>query len=666
MGKKTTAAAVTPRVASAGGVSSHNILGDLAAKGLSKAAPHTVPWILGAGMLPVGAITHATWGTAEALPWASAALALSGAALTGVTWAVSRYRHTLGRMQSTGTTAVASGWLLAATITGPTMRPTLDLGLWLGGTLAAAWNIRNVVRPHEAGEAGGSPMTGVSLFKRLLTGTAEKAGLDVAVTGVQAEPHRITGTVELAEGHTVEDLQRAIPTMEAAGRLPSGTLVATPNPRDAGAPTMTLSNPLLLEEPILWPGPSRPGGSIAEPLRVGVFQDGTPIEIVLPGSHIQIMGMTGSAKSTGIGWTILGEIFTRHDVVVLFVDITKGRQTAGPMEPALHRLEGTVAGAQAVMNQIQAILSQRTDDLAALDLLKWAPGCGLPYMVLWIEEAADVFDKIEMTEFVNLMRALRSAGGSIVWSLQRADSTQMPTMVKGQGAAWICAGVANSHDAGWGLSDDQEEAGAKPERWGASKPGMAYVQVPGVDRERIAMPGRFYDWGTTDERRVAAMRAHALAWPATRKPVDPTTAKVCVTTTAVQGQTDDRRDELETTSVIREYVTPNGELDGADATMPPVDPDAPLADVADVPLGDPDAVKMSPDQAREVLDQALAEFADGRPFGPKELGHVLTTTGLKRGWIQKVLKERVEAGVLDHDPDARDQRAYRVRALTNA
>ncbi|GGP97419.1 hypothetical protein [Streptosporangium pseudovulgare] len=660
--RKTTAPA---RAITEGGVIYDNVLERVVAAGIAKAAPHAVPWLAGAGMVPVAAATHGMWGTAEALPWASAGLALSGAGLTAVTWAISRYRHVLGRLQSTGTTAVASGWLLAATITGPTARPTLDFGLWLGGTLAAAWNIRNVVRPNDAGDLGGALPAGRDLFKRLLTGTAEKAGMEVRVGSVTAEPHRITGAVELADGDTVEDLQRSIPAMEAAGRLPTGALVATPNPANAGTPTVTLSDPLLLEEPILWPGPSRPGGSIAEPLRIGIFQDGTTFEICLVGSHLQIMGMTGSAKSTGGGWTILGEIITRRDVVVLFVDVTKGEQTVGPLRPALHRVESTVSGARTLMGELSAILAERTNDLAARDLLKWAPGCGLPYMVLWIEEAADVFDHIDMEEFINLMRAIRSAGGSIVWSLQRADSTQMPTMVKGQGGAWMCFGVANGHDAGWGLSDAQRDAGAAPERWKNTNPGKVYAEVPGVAPERIAMAARVYDWGTTDERRVAAMRAHAAAWPAAAKPVDATTARLCRTgphhpadgagiLTAVPAAADD---DLEVTAVTTEYLR----TEDPDPGRPQPDIDAELDDVEDTPLGEP--VKLSPAEAREVLDRALAALADGRPFAPRDLGHVLDATGMGRAWIQKSLKARVEAGELEHDPE---RGTYRVRALAAA
>ncbi|OUD00091.1 hypothetical protein [Streptosporangium minutum] len=647
-----------------GGVIHDKVLQRAIAGGVAKALPHTVPWIAGAGMLPVSALTHGLWGGAQALPWATAGLALSGAALTAVTWAISRYRHPLGRMQSTGTTVVASGWLLAATITSPTARPTLDIGLWLGGTLAAAWNVRNIVRPNEANEDQGSALTGAGLFKRMFTANAEKVGVEVGVRNVKAGAHRITATAELSDGDTAEDLQKATGAIEATAGLPMGSIVVTPNRRNAGEPTVTLSNPMLLEEPILWFGPSRPGESVAEPLRVALFQDGEMAEVILPGAHLQVMGMTGAAKTTAGAWGFWGELITREDSALIVVDITKGEQSIGPARPALHRVVNTKAATKKFFAELQATLSERLDHLAAKDLIAWQEGCGLSYLVVWIEEAADVFDFIDMDEFTNLARMLRSAGGSLVWSLQRADSTQMPTIVKGQGGSKLCFGVANAHDAHWGLSEEQEDAGARPEQWKATQPGMAYGEMPGIAAERIAMPMRFLDWGTSNEARVRNFRAHCAAWPATARPVDPITAKICPTPgaayvaadqAAAVNETDDNDPEV--TNVTAEYLTPDPELDDSQ----PVDLDAPLDEVEDAPLGSGE--KMNSATANAVLDKALSEFADGREFQPRDLRHVLDTTGLGRGWIQKQLKVRIAAGSLEHDPETN---TYRVRALAHA
>ncbi|MGI5293286.1 hypothetical protein ACQEVF_59615 [Nonomuraea polychroma] len=652
----------TARVVTEGGVVTENMVRYMAGKALATVAPHTAPWLFGAGMLPVSMATHAWWGTAAALPWASAGLALSGAGLTAVTWAVSRYRHALGRLQSTGTAAVASGWLLAATITGPTSRPTLDLGIWAGATLATAWNIRSIIRPKIDPEgamlAPGGPG---SLFKALFTQGQDKVEVE-GVRNVKVGANAIAGTVQLGGGDTAEDLQRALPGIEAQHGLPGGSLMVTPNRANAGEPTATMTNPLLLDNPIPHPGPSAPGASVAKPLMVSTFQDGTQLGLGIVGQHLQIMGMTGAAKTTAIAWGIWGEFVTRADGALVVVDITKRDQTVAPARPALHGAVTEVNKARAFFKEwLPAWAEERLAEMGKRELIAWEEGCGLTYLLVSLEEAADVFEHIDMAEFVNLARMLRSAGGGFIWSLQRADSSQMPTIVKGQGGGKICAGVESAHDAGWGLTEEQEKAGAKPQQWRANHPGMAYADAQGVTRERIAMPSRFYDWGPTNAARVANFAAHCAQYPAEARPVDPITAKLLAKLggqpTTPGGQP---AGETKEASVAGEYLKPDPEMDAQDSARP-VNPDADLPDAPDVPLGGAQAQKMPPEEARVALDRALQAFADGQPFAPRDLGGVLGETGLGRAWLQKQLKAKVSEGVLEHDPDA--DKPYRVRVL---
>ncbi|MEV4251380.1 hypothetical protein AB0J63_49355 [Streptosporangium canum] len=574
---------------------------------------------------------------------------------------MSRWRHALGRFQSTATAGAAAGYLLAATITGPFERPTLDLWFWAGGTLCALWNVRTIIRPKVDPEgtmlAPGGPG---ALFKTLFL---EQERVDVeAVRNVKVGPTAIAGTVELGGGDTATDLQRALPGIEAEHGLPVGSLTATENLHNAGQPTVTLTNPLLLEQPVAYPGPSAPGRSVAHPLRVAMFQDGTPFGLEIVGSHLQIMGMTGAAKTTAGAWNLWGEFITRKDGALIVVDITKGEQTVGPARPALHGAITTKAAARTFFKRdLPAWAAERLEAFGKADLIAWQEGCGFPYLLVHLEEAADIFEHIDMDEFVNLARMLRSAGGGFVWSLQRADSTQMPTIVKGQGGGKVCFGVESGHDAKWGLTDAQERAGARPDQWRDRQPAMAYSDTRGVTPDRIAMPQRWFDWGATNAERVANFRAHCAQYPATARPVDPTTAQLLNTLAGTAGGPA-AADEMKEAGVSGDYLTPDPELDAQDAANP-VDPDAELAEVTDVPLGKPEAEKLDREDALIVLDRTLATFGDGRPFGPKDLYGVMASTGFGRGWLMKQIKSRVDAGVLEHDEEAG---TYRVRVLANA
>src|SRR5690606_15948717 len=115
-----------------------------------------------------------------------------------------------------------------------------------------------------------------------------------------------------------------------------------------------------------WPGPSRPGASVADPIRIGLWQDLDPVEYGIVGHHLQVMGMTGSGKSVGGAWNVLGELITRRDVAVFAADVTKGRQTLGPLAASLHRFETTREGARAMLRDLAARVKQRTDRLSAM------------------------------------------------------------------------------------------------------------------------------------------------------------------------------------------------------------------------------------------------------------------------------------------------------------
>ncbi|MBX6386698.1 MAG: hypothetical protein IRZ07_27600 [Microbispora sp.] len=677
MGSKTATRAVMTASREGGVVTYRSgVVGDLLGNAARAVAPHTAPWLLGAGLMIPAYGLHELWGGS---PWAAAGLTVSGGVVTAATWLVSRWRHVLGRLQSTGTAAAASGYLLAATITGPTSRPVIDLWIWAGGTLAAAWNIRNIIRPKVDPDGTMYAVNGgpAALFKRLFTDGQDKVQVE-AVRNIRVSPTAITGTVQLGNGNTTDDLQRALAGIEAQHGLPVGSLTATVNRHNAGAPTVTLSNPLILDDPIPWPGPSAVGASVARPLQVATFQDGSTFGLGIVGQHLQVMGMTGAAKTSGIAWSIWGEFITRTDGALIVIDITKKDQTIAPARTALHAAitEKSIAR-EFFSTWLPEWAEERLEAMGEAGLIAWQEGKGFTYLEVWLEEAADIFRFIDMEEFINLARMLRSAGGGFAWSLQRADHTQMPTIVKGQGGGKICGGVESAHDAGWGLTDEQEAAGAAPQQWRANQPGMAYADAQGVPRDKIAMPMRFYDWGPDNEARVANFRAHCEQYPASARPVDPITAKLLArieaatkaltkTTPAAGGPA--AADETKETAVISEYLKPDPELDAHDAANP-VSPDAELPEAPDIPLGGPAPDLGATDEERRknaqlVLDRALAGFGDGRPFAPRDLGGVLTATGFGRGWLMKQIKARVASGALEYDPDS--DKPYRVRVLEAA
>ncbi|MGC5012985.1 hypothetical protein ACLQ2R_19660 [Streptosporangium sp. DT93] len=639
----------------------------VAAREVSKAIVLGGPWLVGLLTLGVGSAFHFILDSddPDVVAWTVFLLAAAVLVLTAVTYGQSHARGTWGRVHTTLTMLLCGLWVTAATINGPMTVVTGRLMLIGGFTLALTWNIRSVIRLKgiDVAAVAADPLS--ALFGQ----GAERAGMAIEAKTTAATAHKVEGAVQLEQGkQTAEDLQRKVPYIESGIGLPPGSITASIDPDDASKAKITVSDPRVMKRPIPWPGPSRPGESIAKPLRPGLWQDLDEVAHIIVGHHVQVMGQTGSGKSIGGAWNYIAEIVTRHDAAVFAIDVTKGEQTLGPLAESLHRFETSKAGAKALIREMQAKVKERTDQLAAMGLQKWKEGCGLTYWVLWLEECPDILDLLsdkEMDDFLSLLKAIRSAGGTVVLSLQRSDYTQMPTLARGQ-LAKMCFGVENSADASFGLSDAQQDANARPELWSNKQPGMAYLDAPSIPDERIAMPNRTYAWGCVgeqidDERANAEMRAHAAAWPAAAKKVDAGTAALSrlpgggqalegdveQPAAAVDGQ-DGEDDDEEVRNVAAEYQT----IDDPDPTVQ-AGLDDPIRDDPDDPEWEftPPAVSMTAAERGAALLAHLHGLWDegARDFATRDLRPLWESTDMSRAWAQKQLKRLVEAGVLGYD-----------------
>ncbi|WP_242903691.1 DNA translocase FtsK [Actinomadura terrae] len=497
----------------------------IAVSAVSKVGVLVPPWAL-LGLLTIAAaIAHAVWGAPPAVTWATMAGTLSTVTLTGLTWAVSHQRGLLGRTHSTLTTFGAGLWFTIATITGITQQVTLMLLAFGGATLAIGWNIRAVIRqtPSDAAHSG-DPLA--TLFDQAKVSFGLK-GAKVRTTEVTE--HKVKGKMALPAGEkTAEDAIKNTDHMESGMKLPPGSVIVAQDEDDASQAHITFSDPRRIKQPIPWPGPSRPGASVGEPLRVALYQDGDYVEHRFTGHHLQIMGRTGSGKSIGGAWNYVAEIITRRDAAVFSIDISKDDQTMGPLRPALHRFETTKTGAVALIRQMHAEIPRRTKWLAERGYQAWEPGCGLTYWYLHLEEVAKLFSELsseDAEKLEEIVKEIRSAGGSLLLSLQRADYTQIPTLIRSQ-MAKMCFGLSDPEDVKYGVSARQRKAGVHPHEWEDFYPGMAYLDAKSIRPTHYAMPLRTFSWGKTNNAANAAMRAHAAAYPASDRAGDEFTRRL--------------------------------------------------------------------------------------------------------------------------------------------
>lgn len=494
------------------------------------AAAYGPPWIAALAVIAAGWTAHKLWGTT--LPSAAivpcGVLACTGV-LTGLAWAHSRARDPLLRWHTTAVTGAAGLSITISCIAGVplSLRAPWTVVLLFGGVVTAlSWNIRrlDVVRGegkdhHPAGKDD----------------LATQLGLPGAKFGkAKVDGPRAEIVVTTAGGQDYADVQKAAGRVAALAHLPPNSVRAVPDPDDASKARMVMVTEDVLRRQLPWPGPSHPGGTMADPVLPGLYEDGLPEQLWFAGNwhprrpktvehrnatHLLIMGMSGAGKTM---WALIiaAEILTRRHVALIWVDVVKGLQSARPIEDGVDVLVTDPKHAKGLLAGLKRAVAYRAQWLGENGFREWWPGCGKPYVVVWIEEAPSVVaDSSVITE---LSERMRSVGMSLVLSMQRASADRLPSSTASNLGAAACFGVGDKggfDDVKFALSDATIAAGARPEKWGASKPGYHYLEAPGVPEDRWSMTARGFHEDDDALRRVVAEHAHL------REPLDDGTAE---------------------------------------------------------------------------------------------------------------------------------------------
>ncbi len=188
-----------------------------------------------------------------------------------------------------------------------------------GPVVALSWNVRMVLRRNDADPQGDGADKGL----------LEKVGLARAMLGTaKVEPNRVTAPVALAAGEqTNDDMAKSLGRIASALDLPTSAVRYNPDPDSSRRGELVIVPEDMLGDVVEWEGPSNLGGSIAEPLVIGRYDDGSPLQMWLPGdpeagrnsTHVLVAGMSGSGKGDA-ALNLLTEILSRRDVIVWFSD----------------------------------------------------------------------------------------------------------------------------------------------------------------------------------------------------------------------------------------------------------------------------------------------------------------------------------------------------------
>jgi hypothetical protein len=489
---------------------------------------YAAPYIIGAIILPVwGVLPRLLFGQSRGLLITGAMLFLVlGIALTYAAWDESRPRRPYQRRRA----AVTILWVFLAAAGTHLVSEPLDYGWWgpgswwgivprwwlaevlVGLVLAVWWTIGSL--PAVKGDGQDQHAAGPDLL-------AEALGLGQTHPRGEVEMTQdgIRRTVPLRlKGVTIEALRAATGLIAVKARAPRGGVRVIEDPRDASAPDLVILTKDVLRDMPEPPGPSRPGGSITEPLRVGLHEDftqceSTRVEEGFGGKHIIVGGRTGSGKSTGWREETF-EIVTRVNVVLLHADIRKLASTFPDVAPAFARVASTVAGAKKLCRGLIGAVEYRTEQVG----LVWTTesrdhlGNRMPAVGVSFEEAAAYANELGTT-LREAVETLRSVGFFVTLSMQRPAGELLDTNTRSQfGEGW-CFPVSKDEDVVMILNEETIEGGATPTAWGSKLPefsGYNYRECD--DSSKHSMPTRCYNRDPRKLREHVAYWAPRMAW----------------------------------------------------------------------------------------------------------------------------------------------------------
>jgi hypothetical protein len=484
----------------------------------AQAAVYLGPWFL-AGLAPiVGQVVHALAPGGRGTVLLAAMVLTATASLAVAGYHDNRDRSQVAKAHTLVTVTVTGIWLVLATTLGvirldpPGLVP-ITFYTWLvaGGTLAVAWNMRQAVQVAEARAA--------EQAKDVPPDDWTEAG-HPGVTGKlrRVNHYRSEGVLTLPRGDTLEQLQRDARQVESAHGWPpsSASFSQAPGWSNARKVRAVVMHADPLADDVVWPGLAlRRGQTLFDPIPVGLRANGdtASVRVATPdgGKHFLVMGMTGGGKTVGEAPLLLTTAALGADIIL--IDTVKQTQSFGELADVLQMFETEEGRARALIKRlITHTLPDRTRHLAAEGLKSWTPRSSLRFLRIHIEEAWSVCDQDEVTQ---LGVALRSAGGQLTVSLQRATYDQMPVTLRGQLGTRRCYGLMDPEDASYALSDRLLDAvAANPADWGDTQPGMQYIQQGGITLAQQATPVRgFTDRGAGESFAAAARRVGAQLPP---------------------------------------------------------------------------------------------------------------------------------------------------------
>jgi DNA segregation ATPase FtsK/SpoIIIE, S-DNA-T family len=532
------------------------------------------PVYVTAGVVLAGRWLHAHYAGWWPLPALVTAVAVVALVAVPRRWVRPWLWHTIERVYLTVIVASGGGWLTAAVAAGPDRPPLPALAALVAVVGAVPWwthrRRRAKVRMEHVIDAWPD-----------ITHAAGLAGS--AIVSATVGRWGWTARLALPRGQTARHVAAVVPVIESGLGARTGSVRVEPEPARADRAILRVLEVDPHAHPIPFPGTLVPA-TVRRPVLLGVFEDGTPVAVLLLRRNLLIGGIIGSGKS-GLLNVIMAALVACPDVVIWGIDL-KGGMELRPWAACLGRLATTPGEAVALLADVVAELDARTAEQADRGQRLWEPTPARPALVIVVDEYAELPDQAAPLAD-SIARRGRAVAATILAATQRPTQAAMGGgAVRSQMDVRICLRVRERRDVDLVLGQGMHTAGWHADTLDA--PGKFLISAP---EHQISKRARGFLITDTDVTAVA--QAHAANRPVIPiRPADHSTREIAA-------------------------ATPDN-ADGENPTRTDVD-------------------QATQHERREKPDDILwATLRDAPPDGAT-IGDLMAATGMSRPWVYKYL-----------------------------
>jgi hypothetical protein len=477
---------------------------------LHKVIEFVAPHLIGTTILLFGLLAHVMWGDQGSPFWARAyvPILLLGAfvGLSYVAWRYSAARPIFQRYHVTGSTAWAGLCIVLLDVLGPKI-PLIQLILvsWL--FLALAFNVRRLTVVRGDGDEKEQER------EDEIFGIKRPTRMQIT----DESPNATITKVRLAPGDIADQVTKVSRKLGSrSGTIPNGVRVIE-SENVEGELELKFIWKDLLKESFNWTGPRFVGGSILDPIYIGVNEESQEVSFVngpqyidgefIPPSHLKIGGRPRSGKGVLV-LMLVPEYCSRVEVFPMVSDHAKGEQMLGMLRPGLPRerswINTTIPGIRTQAQAVLRAMRARNAVLGKHGYSSWRPEAfhdprlRMPALVWFIEEFTSAV-RANPQLFTDIANEALSAGIYLVASMQRVSHAEMPTSMRSAMASGICFKTEDDIDDGFVLSDETLSTGTRPSAWGERTAGRAMCSLAGASDRMNKVPFKVYFANSLEE-----------------------------------------------------------------------------------------------------------------------------------------------------------------------